>query len=1168
MKLTKKLEAEIVNAYNAIWDAYLKGDMRVFASMLDENCHIIGSAAGEIFSSKKSAVKYYKSTAEQITGKAEFRNRKISVMPVDKGVMVNEQSDFYVLIDNQWTFYGPARISSLFHKKNHKWKVIHQHGSFPDSKTEEGEQVNTEKIKAENLQLRDAVKRRTIELENKNRQLEIEAAVERVRAKALAMHKSEEIINVVNTLRNELGTLKIPGIGAATICLRQENGDIRLWDITSVVELEDGFHFSMDILFRLDETDPNDWIRRIWDADEKYFVVEQDKKSIQKTLAWTRKYNPEFAESARRFLTANDIKHVWHPAVPLLHGKLSLDLLQQPVAGVEPILTKMGAAFDLAYERFLDLKNAEAQAREAQIELALERVRTRAMTMRHSDELSEVLSVLFDQFDILGIYPSHATISLIDLEKNSFTFRMTGKAGKRIMAQQVISLDALNMWKNTAELLKNLGTISVYCNEYPKEVLPKLWELVSEVISAIPEDARPYPEDFPNGMYEAVGIYRLRGDTAYGTISFCHNRKATEEEKDIVGRFATEFGRLYQRFLDLQKAEAQAKESQIEAALERVRSKTMAMHKTDELQGVVRVVAEELKNTGVILDTGGAVICTYFQDSKDVIHWTATEDPAHPSVPYLLPYFKDELFDEAWASKNRGDDYFAKVFSYEVKNAFFNYAFEHSDYRQLPNEYKKIMLESKSHGLAWAWSKNSAIMIPSIQGDLPSEEEKEILIRFAKVFEQSFIRFLDLQKAEVQAREAQIELGLERVRARAMAMRNSDELGELVAILFEELIKLDLVLARCIIWIFDYDTLAARVWMANSEDRKIADSYYIKRLDHSYYDAIIKGWKEKNPKWVYDLSGEYKKSLDELLFNETELSGLPEAVKTGIRSSEHSVISGSFNNFGFIEASGPLAHSEEQFEILNRFGRVFDLSYTRFNDLKQAEAQAREAHIEASLERVRSKAMAMQKSEDLANAVAIVFQELDKLNLGMLRCGIGILNKENKSADVWTTTKSDNDTVVQVSGDESMDTHPLLQGAFDAWTTHSDFWYLLEGDDLARYYNTQRGDNFKLPESQLVLSPTQVQRQYYYVATFQAGGLFAFSDADFTDEVKQVMKRFANVFGLTYKRFLDLQKAEEQAREAKIEAALERVRSKAMSMQKSEDLANAVGIVFEELDKL
>ena len=52
--------------------------------------------------------------------------------------------------------------------------------------------------------------------------------------------------------------------------------------------------------------------------------------------------------------------------------------------------------------------------------------------------------------------------------------------------------------------------------------------------------------------------------------------------------------------------------------------------------------------------------------------------------------------------------------------------------------------------------------------------------RFANVFEQTYTRFLDLQKAEAQAREAQIELALERVRARTMAMQNSDELSETV----------------------------------------------------------------------------------------------------------------------------------------------------------------------------------------------------------------------------------------------------------------------------------------------------------------------------------------------------------------------------------------------------
>src|SRR5258705_10847366 len=95
--------------------------------------------------------------------------------------------------------------------------------------------------------------------------------------------------------------------------------------------------------------------------------------------------------------------------------------------------------------------------------------------------------------------------------------------------------------------------------------------------------------------------------------------------------------------------------------------------------------------------------------------------------------------------------------------------------------------------------------------------------------------------------------------------------------------------------------------------------------------------------------------------------------------------------------------TKENEAIVKRFAKVFQQTYTRFLDLQKVEAQAREAQIEAALERVRSKAMAMQKSEDLANAVAIVFEELDKLDIGTLRCGISIINKENHTTNIWST---------------------------------------------------------------------------------------------------------------------------------------------------------------------
>jgi hypothetical protein len=85
---------------------------------------------------------------------------------------------------------------------------------------------------------------------------------------------------------------------------------------------------------------------------------------------------------------------------------------------------------------------------------------------------------------------------------------------------------------------------------------------------------------------------------------------------------------------------------------------------------------------------------------------------------------------------------------------------------------------------------------------------------------------------------------------------------------------------------------------------------------------------------------------------ELKLSQLPAIIIANMRSQTKVYLSASFNHFGglFIATLEPL--SQENFNILLRFAKVFDQTYTRFNDLKLAESQAREAKIEAALERV------------------------------------------------------------------------------------------------------------------------------------------------------------------------------------------------------------------------
>ncbi|MDZ7607141.1 MAG: hypothetical protein U5K79_16490 [Cyclobacteriaceae bacterium] len=63
----------------------------------------------------------------------------------------------------------------------------------------------------------------------------------------------------------------------------------------------------------------------------------------------------------------------------------------------------------------------QKHSRESQIEASLERIRAKAMAMQHTEELNEVIGLFCEQYDILGINPVCAHLSLIDVENNRFS---------------------------------------------------------------------------------------------------------------------------------------------------------------------------------------------------------------------------------------------------------------------------------------------------------------------------------------------------------------------------------------------------------------------------------------------------------------------------------------------------------------------------------------------------------------------------------------------------------------------------------------------------------------------------------------------------------------------------------------------------------------------------
>jgi hypothetical protein len=453
--------------------------------------------------------------------------------------------------------------------------------------------------------------------------------------------------------------------------------------------------------------------------------------------------------------------------------------------------------------------------------------------------------------------------------------------------------------------------------------------------------------------------------------------------------------------LSSQELAARNRDLEIEGALEKVRSTSLAMVQSIEIQDVVAILYEKLKGLNLKFG-GGAAIHVFEECTKDAAIWVV--DTNQPPVKIVLPYdeldFKENsIILDVWEAKETGKNIVNKYYDIEKKNKYFQYVFKYNPY--IPQIVQDSILSAPGYAASFVYEKNSLLGVNSWKNLSLQNEDFEILQRFAKVFEQAYVRFLDLKKAEKQAREGQIEVMLERIRSRAMAMRTSEEINALIGNVFAECTKLDMQLARCTIMTFDEKTNDAVWWMANSEDIDNPMNIYVKQYELAPTRALLNAWQNREQKWSYILEGDEKKIWNNYMFEVSELSKLPSAVKDGMRSSSKIVLSASFRGFGGITFSTFEPMSAEHFDVLVRVTNVFELTYTRYLDLQNAEAQAREANIEAAVERVRSQSLAMQNTDDIGKVTNELYKQLTNLKIdGFTGVAIYLYDEKNR-VTVW-----------------------------------------------------------------------------------------------------------------------------------------------------------------------
>ena len=288
-----------------------------------------------------------------------------------------------------------------------------------------------------------------------------------------------------------------------------------------------------------------------------------------------------------------------------------------------------------------------------------------------------------------------------------------------------------------------------------------------------------------------------------------------------------------------------------------------------------------------------------------------------------------------------------------------------------------------------------------------------------------------------------------------MQMQHSDEIKDLSKIFHEQLLVLNIPSEFSYVWLPEEDKEEHMFWATWSETAKGATATLSKSvvypLDKSepYTAACYNAWASEEQVHITKILPEetvgFFSEWKELLKGAKKLKAryFPEGI----------YIADAYMKYGCFGINIRRGLQNDEADILHRFAIEFERAYTRFLDLKRAEAQTREVQIEAALERVRSKTMAMHSSSDVKETVKTFFDEVLKLGIDKtIRCGIGIL-EGHEGMETWSANATEEGEVEMRVGMLNMNIHPMLRGLKKAWKTgEKGYSYYYTQKDVLKYY--------------------------------------------------------------------------------------------------------------------
>jgi signal transduction histidine kinase len=219
--------------------------------------------------------------------------------------------------------------------------------------------------------------------------------------------------------------------------------------------------------------------------------------------------------------------------------------------------------------------------------------------------------------------------------------------------------------------------------------------------------------------------------------------------------------------------------------------------------------------------------------------------------------------------------------------------------------------------------------------------------------------------------------------------------------------------------------------------------------------------------------------------------------------------------------------------------------------------------IEMALGKVSARTIAMRNSAELSETSAVLFHEIKELEINAIRTGVGIFDDANDAMEIWLTTVSDSQEVINILDYVNLHIHPVFENIIPARKEGKPYVLTVLSGVEVRQYNNTMSTYLSIAQHQALH-----EKEFFYSFFFPQGALNVIAIQPLTEEECNIMIQFAQVFGLIYMRFLDLQKAEAQTREALRQTSLDRVRAEIASMRTTDDLQRIIPLIWRELGTL